>query len=81
MRQYTFGSPFGRDEIMLMYQGQVNRLVVRTEQGLTLELGLENPAFCVGERRSRLLSTENPGRSSLHFPGTHKLTKLEHQSG
>ena len=41
MRQYTFRLSLGRDEIMLMYQGQVNRLVVRTEQGLTLELGLE----------------------------------------
>ncbi|WP_421292399.1 DUF2835 family protein [Aeromonas taiwanensis] len=41
MRQYTFRLAFGRDEIMLMYQGHVRRLVVRTEQGLTLELGLE----------------------------------------
>ena len=41
MRQYTFRLALGRDEIMLMYQGHVRRLVVRTEQGLTLELGLE----------------------------------------
>lgn len=27
MRQYTFRLSLGRDEIMLMYQGQVNRLV------------------------------------------------------
>ena len=41
MRQYTFRLALGREEIMLMYQGHVRRLVVRTEQGLTLELGLE----------------------------------------
>lgn len=41
MRQYTFRLALSRDEIMLMYQGQAKRLVVRTEQGLTLELGLE----------------------------------------
>lgn len=41
MRQYTFRLALGRDEIMLMYQGQARRLVVRTEQGLTIELGLE----------------------------------------
>jgi len=41
MRQYTFRLALGRDEIMLMYQGHVRRLVVRTDQGLTLELALE----------------------------------------
>ena len=41
MRQYTFRLALGRDELMLMYQGHVRRLVVRTEQGLTLALGLE----------------------------------------
>ena len=49
MRQYTFRLSLGRDEIMLMYQGQVNRLVVRTEQGLTLELGLEKIRRFVSE--------------------------------
>ena len=41
MRQYTFRLALSRDEIMLMYQGQARRLVVRTEQWLTIELGLE----------------------------------------
>ena len=41
MRQYTFRLALGRDEIVLMYQGQARRLVVRTEQGLTIELSRE----------------------------------------
>lgn len=41
MRQYTFRLTLSHEEIMLMYQGHARRLVVRTEQGLTLELGLE----------------------------------------
>lgn len=41
MRQYTFRLALSSEEIMLMYQGHARRLVVRTEQGLTIELGLE----------------------------------------
>lgn len=41
MRQYTFRLALSHEEIMLMYRGHAKRLVVRTEQGLTLELGLD----------------------------------------
>lgn len=41
MKQFTFRLSLSSDEVMLMYQGHVRRLVVRSEQGLTLELGLE----------------------------------------
>ena len=41
MKQYTFRLALSSEEIMLMYQGHARRLVVRTEQGLTIELGLE----------------------------------------
>ncbi|MFC5708422.1 DUF2835 family protein [Aeromonas eucrenophila] len=41
MRQYTFRLALSHEEIMLMYRGHARRLVVRTEQGLTLELGLD----------------------------------------
>jgi hypothetical protein len=41
VKQYTFRLALSSEEIMLMYQGHARRLVVRTEQGLTLELGLE----------------------------------------
>ncbi|MGX5834836.1 DUF2835 family protein [Aeromonas piscicola] len=41
MKQFTFRLSLNSDEIMLMYQGHARRLVVRTEQGLTIELALE----------------------------------------
>ena len=41
MKQFTFRLSLSHDEIMLMYQGHVRRLVVGTEQGLTIEIGLE----------------------------------------
>ncbi|PJG58651.1 DUF2835 family protein [Aeromonas cavernicola] len=41
MKQFTFRLSLSSEEIMLMYQGHVRRLVVRCEQGLTLELALE----------------------------------------
>ena len=41
MKQFTFRLSLCRDEIMLMYQGHVRRLRVRSDQGLILELGLD----------------------------------------
>jgi hypothetical protein len=41
VKQFTFRLSLNSDEIMLMYQGHARRLVVRSEQGLTLELGIE----------------------------------------
>ncbi|MGL4716164.1 MAG: DUF2835 domain-containing protein [Aeromonas sp.] len=41
MKQFTFRLSLSSDEIMLMYQGHARRLIVRSEQGLTLELGIE----------------------------------------
>ncbi len=44
MKQFTFRLSLNSDEVMLMYQGHARRLVVRSEQGLTLELGIEKYA-------------------------------------
>ncbi|XEI31391.1 DUF2835 domain-containing protein [Aeromonas veronii] len=41
MKQFTFRLSLNSDEVMLMYQGHARRLVVRSDQGLTLELGIE----------------------------------------
>ncbi len=41
LKQFTFRLSLSSDDILLMYQGHARRLVVRTEQGLTIELALE----------------------------------------
>ncbi|UBO75816.1 DUF2835 family protein [Aeromonas rivuli] len=48
MKQFTFGLHLSRDELLLMYQGHARRLVVRSDQGLTLELGLDKIRPFVG---------------------------------
>lgn len=49
MKLFTFGLSLSRDEILLMYQGHARRLVVRSDQGLTLELGLDKIRPFVGQ--------------------------------
>ncbi|MCE9955786.1 DUF2835 family protein [Aeromonas rivipollensis] len=70
MRQYTFRLALGRDEIMLMYQGQARRLVVRTEQGLTIELGLEKIRSFVSVNRVH-------GHFRLVTQEDHRFVRLE----
>ncbi|MGL5949652.1 MAG: DUF2835 family protein [Aeromonas sp.] len=41
VRHYTFALSLSAEKILLMYQGHARRLVVRTDQGVSLEIGLE----------------------------------------
>lgn len=41
VKQFTFHLALSQEEIMLIYRGHARRLVVRSEQGLTLELAVE----------------------------------------
>ncbi|MGY3857942.1 DUF2835 family protein [Aeromonas sp. NJAU223] len=70
MRHYIFHLALSRDEIMLMYQGHANRLVVRTEQGLTLELGLE-------KIRPFVATNGVHGRFRLSTEDDHRFVRLE----
>lgn len=73
MKQYTFRLALGRDEIMLMYQGQARRLVVRTEQGLTIELSLE-------KIRSFVSVNGVHGHFRLFTQDDHRFVRLERLS-
>ncbi|ALP40037.1 DUF2835 domain-containing protein [Aeromonas schubertii] len=41
MKQYTFRLSLPADEILRLYRGEVRKLVVRSEQGLVLELSAD----------------------------------------
>ncbi|WP_108652953.1 DUF2835 family protein [Dongshaea marina] len=41
MKQYVFNLYIPYRELLLYYQGDVNKLVVRTEMGFTLEIGID----------------------------------------
>lgn len=73
MRHYTFRLSLSRDEIMLMYQGHAKRLVVRTEQGLTLELGLE-------KIRGFVATNGVHGAFRLTTEDDHRFVKIERLS-
>lgn len=70
MRQYTFRLTLSSEEILLMYQGHARRLVVRTEQGLTIELGLE-------KIRSFVTTTGVYGYFRLKTQDDHRFISLE----
>ena len=70
MKQFTFRLNLSRDEILLMYQGHARRLVVRSEQGLTLELGLDKIRPFVGQEGVR-------GRFWLKTQDDHRFIGLE----
>ncbi|EOD53321.1 DUF2835 domain-containing protein [Aeromonas molluscorum] len=70
MKQFTFRLNLSRDEILLMYQGHARRLVVRSEQGLTLELGLDKIRPFVDQEGVR-------GRFLLKTQDDHRFIGLE----